>query len=156
MSPDQRLLLGCDTVKTAHSLAPSLHHLQCHLPEADMTLMLPDPDGTELFPCSRMEIKSISSWLDSYTLQWLSQVRFGIAILFTEPLRSPYTMSYLCYLAGIPVRLGQSIEFGGGVLSYCVTPIQDQITLENYHLHLTQSITSFLSSRESKNGNLCH
>ncbi|MGA3174954.1 MAG: hypothetical protein ABSE25_11075 [Syntrophorhabdales bacterium] len=42
------------------------------------------------------------------------------AVIFTSPGRSPYPDAYRCYLAGIPVRVGESCEFGGGVLSHWV------------------------------------
>lgn len=52
---------------------------------------------------------------------------FEAAILFTAPGQSPYTLAYLCYLAGIPVRIGQSREFGGGVLSHCFSPPEGRL-----------------------------
>lgn len=42
---------------------------------------------------------------------------FDAAVIFTNPRESPYALAYICYLAGIPIRIGQSQEFGGGVLS---------------------------------------
>ncbi|NJL22052.1 MAG: hypothetical protein HC895_16540 [Leptolyngbyaceae cyanobacterium SM1_3_5] len=49
---------------------------------------------------------------------------FDGAIVLTAPMQSPYPAAYRCYLAGIPIRVGQSIEFGGGVLSHCIEPIE--------------------------------
>lgn len=64
---------------------------------------------------------------------------FAAAIVFTAPNQSPYAVAYRCYLGGIPIRIGQSIEFGGGVLSHCIQPIEtDDITA--HHLHLLRSI----------------
>lgn len=64
---------------------------------------------------------------------------FEAAIVLTAPRQSPYPVAYRCYLAGIPIRIGQSIEFGGGVLSHCISPIEtDDITA--HHLHLLRSI----------------
>ncbi|MGB3296545.1 MAG: hypothetical protein WBB01_26465 [Phormidesmis sp.] len=48
--------------------------------------------------------------------------RFDAAIIFTAAGQSPYRAAYLCYLAGIPLRISQSCEFGGGVLSHCFVP----------------------------------
>ena len=144
MSLNPSVLLACDTDETANALQPSLHRLQCFLPKTDIALMLPGFNQSELLPDSGVQIRWISSWLDVSTLQRLSQATFKLAILFTAPGRSPYTMAYICYLAGIPIRLGQSVEFGGGVLTSCVHPIQDYVSVENYHLHLSHSIDSFL------------
>ncbi|NJL83836.1 MAG: hypothetical protein HC890_14525 [Chloroflexaceae bacterium] len=48
----------------------------------------------------------------------LSQYQFELAIIFTQGNFSGYPSAYLCYLAGIPLRLGQGQEFGGGVFSH--------------------------------------
>lgn len=144
MSLNPSVLLACDTSETVNALEPSLSQLQHDLPEAEITLVLPGFDQGGLLSDSGVQIKWISSWLDASTSQWLSQAAFNVAILFTAPGRSPYTMAYICYLAGIPIRLGQSIEFGGGVLTSCVHPIEDCVDIEDYHLHLIHSIDSFL------------
>jgi hypothetical protein len=57
-------------------------------------------------------------------IAWLRQQRCDAAILLTGPGQSPYTLGYLCYLAGIPLRLGTSWEFGGQVLTHCWPPPQ--------------------------------
>ncbi|MBE9159300.1 hypothetical protein IQ265_21055 [Nodosilinea sp. LEGE 06152] len=56
-------------------------------------------------------------------IAWLRQQQFDAAVIFTAPGQSPYTLGYLCYLAGIPIRIGQSCEFGGQVLSHCSPPV---------------------------------
>ncbi|NEQ24377.1 MAG: hypothetical protein F6K28_35725 [Microcoleus sp. SIO2G3] len=67
---------------------------------------------------------------------------FEAAIVLTAPGQSPYPAAYRCYLAGIPIRVGQSIEFGGGVLSQCVKPIETDDPIA-HHLHLLRSIGLF-------------
>jgi ADP-heptose:LPS heptosyltransferase len=52
----------------------------------------------------------------------LRQYAFDTSIIFTNARESPFSLAYICYLAGIPIRIGQSQEFGGGVLSHCVHP----------------------------------
>jgi ADP-heptose:LPS heptosyltransferase len=66
----------------------------------------------------------------------LQQQKFDAAIVFTNPGQSPYALAYLCYLAGIPLRLGQSQEFGGRVLSTCIVPPPTPVSLSDHHLHL--------------------
>ncbi|NJL32891.1 MAG: hypothetical protein HC893_02345 [Chloroflexaceae bacterium] len=56
------------------------------------------------------------------TLGQVRQEYFDIALILTGAGRSPYALAYLCYLAGIPVRVGLSAEFGGGVLSIWQKP----------------------------------
>lgn len=48
---------------------------------------------------------------------------FDAAVIFTGLGESPYPLAYICYLAGIPIRIGQSQEFGGSVLSECGKPL---------------------------------
>ena len=58
-------------------------------------------------------------------IAWLRQQQFDAAVILTAPDQSPYTLGYLCYLAGIPIRIGHSHEFGGQVLSHCSPPPDD-------------------------------
>ncbi|MGG6268948.1 glycosyltransferase family 9 protein [Leptolyngbya sp. AN03gr2] len=58
-------------------------------------------------------------------IQLLKVEQFDAAIVLPDENRSPYPFAYACYLAGIPVRLGVSCEFGGGVLSECGASVED-------------------------------
>ncbi|MDX2215227.1 MAG: hypothetical protein SFY66_18330 [Oculatellaceae cyanobacterium bins.114] len=73
-------------------------------------------------------------------IQHLGDRRFDAALIFTTPTQSPYAWAYLCYLAGIPIRIGQSQEFGGRVLSTWVSPPLEEVSTTEYYLHLLQSI----------------
>lgn len=53
-------------------------------------------------------------------IEILRSEQFEAAILFPHDRKSPYPLGYLCYLAEIPIRVGLSCEFGGGVLSHWV------------------------------------
>ncbi|MBE9180447.1 hypothetical protein IQ268_17950 [Oculatella sp. LEGE 06141] len=66
--------------------------------------------------------------------------QFSAAIIFTTQGQSPFALAYLCYLAGIPLRLGQSQEFGGGVLSHTAQPSIDSISTANYYVQLVKAI----------------
>ncbi|MBW4463225.1 MAG: hypothetical protein KME47_23735 [Nodosilinea sp. WJT8-NPBG4] len=97
----------------------------------------PPPELKPTFPEAELtvvESSQIASWLsaDEATLVdwqqaigWLRQGGFDAAVILTAPGQSPYTLGYLCYLAGIPIRIGQSGEFGGQVLSQCVPSDQN-------------------------------
>lgn len=85
-------------------------------------------------------------WLDDHRIstqlnliQILRQKAFQAALIFTQPHQSCYSLAYLCYLAGIPIRVGQSVEFAGGVLSTWIKPIADPVPAADYHLHLLKS-----------------
>jgi ADP-heptose:LPS heptosyltransferase len=75
-----------------------------------------------------------------HLIQTLRDQSFDAAIIFTTPAQFPYLLAYLCYLASIPIRIGQSQEFGGGVLSHCITPPIDPVPLPDYHLHLLKTV----------------
>jgi hypothetical protein len=72
-------------------------------------------------------------------IQLLRSRAFQAALIFTQPHQSCYSLAYLCYLAGIPIRIGQSVEFAGGVLSQWIKPISDPVPAADYHLHLLKS-----------------
>lgn len=69
----------------------------------------------------------------------IKELSFNASIVLTTPRQSPFSLAYLCYLAGIPVRLGQSQEFGGGVLSHCIQPPLEAVSVIDYNLHLLRS-----------------
>ncbi|MBD2460884.1 hypothetical protein H6G89_07485 [Oscillatoria sp. FACHB-1407] len=73
-------------------------------------------------------------------IQILRDHHFDAALILTTPTQSPYAWAYLCYLAGIPIRVGQSKEFGGGVLSTCISPPLDDVSTTEYYLHLLRSL----------------
>lgn len=52
----------------------------------------------------------------------LDAARFAAVLIFAAPGASPFEAAYLAHLAGVPVRAGMSVEFGGGVLSPWVRP----------------------------------
>jgi hypothetical protein len=87
-------------------------------------------------PQAEIMQKTAAKEFSSLDVQWLSDRRFDAALIFTAPNQSPYALAYLCYLAGIPIRVGQSQEFGGSVLSACIAPPLDRVSSEDYYLHL--------------------
>jgi hypothetical protein len=93
-------------------------------------------------PAVEIALLSVNPQKDSYLdlLEAIGDRAFDAVIIFTFPNQSPYSLAYLCYLAGIPIRLGQSNEFGGGVLSTCIKPPIDPVLPELYHLHLLKSV----------------
>ncbi|BAU12348.1 hypothetical protein LEP3755_28770 [Leptolyngbya sp. NIES-3755] len=58
-------------------------------------------------------------------IELLRVEQFEAAIVLPDENRSPYSFAYLCYLAEIPVRIGVSCEFGGGVLSQCGASLEE-------------------------------
>ncbi|HEY8477659.1 MAG TPA: hypothetical protein VIN09_12405 [Chloroflexota bacterium] len=73
-------------------------------------------------------------------VQHLRAHQFDAAFVFSPPGESPYPLAYACYLAGIPVRCGTSIEFGGGVLTHWVKPLRAPDAPEQHHAHLVRAV----------------
>lgn len=107
---------------------PRLQELRQSLPSAAITLMTS-------YAISQPEVLS---WVDDVLvhegtlftsnterelalIKTLSSRAFDAAVIFTNDGESPYPLAYICYLAGIPLRLGRSLEFGGSVLGIVQT-----------------------------------
>jgi len=58
-------------------------------------------------------------------IELLKAEQFYEVIVLPHQQRSPYPFAYICYFAEIPVRIGMSGEFGGGVLSGCGSSVEE-------------------------------
>ncbi|WP_035994327.1 glycosyltransferase family 9 protein [Leptolyngbya sp. KIOST-1] len=97
----------------------SLAELQGLCPQAHLTVVNPAQTAWLLHSQTGDPV----DWQQA--IAWLRHQQFDAAVILTAPGQSPYTLGYLCYLAGIPIRIGQSHEFGGQVLSHCSPPPGD-------------------------------
>ncbi|MBW4540016.1 MAG: hypothetical protein KME43_12855 [Myxacorys chilensis ATA2-1-KO14] len=109
------------------SLAEPIARLQHAAPQADIVLLcaptvsqtalaLPDVAEILIHPAaSEQELSDSTKALDLTNV--LRSENFDVAIVFSDGQTSPHPFAYMCYLAGIPIRIGQSQEFGGGVLT---------------------------------------
>ncbi|PSB15630.1 hypothetical protein C7B76_13290 [filamentous cyanobacterium CCP2] len=134
-----RLFLYCDA-EASQSIAPVLRLLQPALPQAEITLWLAGDAPPETWQVPHVLIASMTALAYPNLIENLQHGEFDAAILFTAPNRSPYAMAYLCFLAGIAIRVGQSQEFGGGVLTHCVKPPLETVSLVDYQLHLLRGL----------------
>jgi hypothetical protein len=158
MLPDwqvvNRLLVACsfDYTAVANQLQPAMQVLRQSLPHSHITLLTSEATGYTLWEGKQVlgqagitEVNSQSSNLIELSNQLRSHT-FDVAIIFTKPCQSCYRLAYICYLSGIPVRLAQSLEFGGKVLSKTIKPPIDSSSLAHYHLHLIEAIGLSTSS----------
>jgi ADP-heptose:LPS heptosyltransferase len=129
-------------------LGPALRTLKGALPKAQITL-LASPDGAQAAP--------LLPWVDEVLVHdavWqMGNVRGGAApedvpidveaqvdvieaiegrqvdaaFIFTATGHSPWPAAYLTYLSGVGIRIGQSREFGGGLLTHWVEPLPDKV-----------------------------
>ena len=117
-------------------LTPALEHLKrvlsktvitflCASGASEAALLLPGVDEVLLHRSLQNTSNTLSydptSGLE--LIQMLKSEQFDAAILLNHG-QSPYALGYLCYLAEIPIRVGMSQEFGGGVLSHWVNSSQ--------------------------------
>jgi len=134
----RRLLAVClEEGGMLRDLEPALQLLHRGLPDARLALLVPcepGPSGQPQAECAALaatlpQVQEILYYPDDRDARALidlvAEVRlrhFDAALIFTRAQVSPYLAAYVCYLAGVPVRLGQSCEFGGGVLSHRFPP----------------------------------
>lgn len=159
MRPDwqsvDRLLVACCFEQSVAALKPALQVLRRALPQANITYLT---SQTERYRFSTVVGGTITSaepllfmsdvpaanqplqFTSVELVEQLSKRAFDAIIIFTLPLQSCYSIAYLAYLANISIRLGQSLEFGGGVLSDCVKPPIDPVSPADYHLHLLKTL----------------
>jgi ADP-heptose:LPS heptosyltransferase len=163
-----RLVMIClDDLETVLQLASALQAVRSTLPDAHITL-LTSYSNTHLMPLlpwvDKTLVHSTDGWKALETdasvgevgkafanrnpngfenvlklIKLIREQQFDAAIIFTGEERSPYALAYICYLAGVSIRLGQSQEFGGSVLSHCVKPPVNDIPPQNRHLFLLKS-----------------
>ncbi|HEX6304168.1 MAG TPA: glycosyltransferase family 9 protein [Anaerolineales bacterium] len=133
------LVVRLDNIGDIVMLSPALRSLRNYLPESEIT-MLASPAGSQvapLLPWVNDVIVWKAIWQEISANPTLNPERerslverleahdFEAVIIFTSFSQSPYPPAYACYLAGIPIRLGHSKEFGGGLLSHCPEPLPD-------------------------------
>lgn len=135
-SPDwlavRRLLaVRMDNIGDMVMLSPALRTLSESLPGVEITL-LASPAGSQVAPLLPW-VKDVIPWRavwqdvsgalpfdpqrEMALIDDLRSRRFDAAVIFTSFTQSPHPPAYACYLAGIPLRLGHSREFGGQVIS---------------------------------------
>lgn len=147
------LVIRLDNIGDVIMLSPALRVLRQALPEATLTLMA-SPAGSQVAPLlpwlddlmpRRVVWQDVSGRMPLDTSRELALVEeiharsFDAAVIFTSFSQSPYPPAYICYLAGIPLRLGQSKEFGGSLLTQWVRPLPDEVHQVERNLFLLES-----------------
>src|SRR5207237_6760490 len=70
----------------------------------------------------------------------LTERKFDAALIFTSFSQTPYTPGYVCYLAGIPLRAGESKEFGGSTLTTELRGAPDELHQVERNLRLIEHL----------------
>ncbi|MDI3342042.1 MAG: glycosyltransferase family 9 protein [Sphaerobacter sp.] len=70
----------------------------------------------------------------------LAARRFDAALIFTSFSQTPHVPGYVCYLAGIPLRAGESKEFGGSTLTTELRGAPDELHQVERNLRLVEHL----------------
>ncbi|HZS94578.1 MAG TPA: glycosyltransferase family 9 protein [Chloroflexota bacterium] len=124
-SPDSRMtLLGNRSGVAAASIVPGIDDTIAYAP-----LWQHLGDGSSFKPADDLAL-----------IELLAERRFDAALIFTSFSQTPLVPAYVCYLAGIPLRAGESKEFGGAVLTDPVPTTPIEIHQVDRNLHLVEAV----------------
>ena len=125
------LAIRLDNLGDVLVTTPAIHAMRESLPDATITL-LASPVGAQagrLNPDVDEVIVYDAPWMDPWSrlpldparemevIAQLSAGRYDAAVIFSSFRQSPLPAAYLCYLAGIPLRLAASIDGPGSLLT---------------------------------------
>jgi len=128
----QRVLaIRLDNLGDVLVTTPAIHAVRESLPDTAITL-LASPVGAQagrLNPDVDEVVVYNAPWMDPWSrlpldparemqvIAQLSAGRYDTAVIFSSFRQSPLPAAYLCYLAGIPLRLAASIDGSGSLLT---------------------------------------
>jgi lipopolysaccharide heptosyltransferase II len=147
------LAIRLDNIGDVVMTGPALRALRAAYPAAQITLMA-SPGGSQAAPLLPW-IDQVFTWRASWQdigpqarvdpdverslVAQLAEGQYAAAFIFTSFSQSPYPPAYACALAEIPIRVGQSREFGGTLLTHWVKPLPDSVHQVERNLHLLRA-----------------
>ena len=148
------LAIRLDNIGDVVMTSPALRALRENYPRAEITLMASKAGSQvgDLLPWVDDVIRWRAVWQEigrdipvdvtkeKQLFQLLREHSFDAAFIFTSFSQSPYPPAYACYMAGIPVRVGQSKEFGGALLTHWVPSLPDSAHQVERNTHLLRSV----------------
>jgi len=154
------LVIRLDNIGDVIMISPALKALRTNLPEAKITL-LASPAGALTAPLlpgidhalpwrvlwqdlGKLDFNSQREW---ELVEMLKKHEFDAAIIFTSFTQSPHPAAFLCSLAGIPLRLGESTERDRGTLTHYAPQTPFEIHQVERNLHLIESVGFQVSDR---------
>jgi ADP-heptose:LPS heptosyltransferase len=153
LSARNLLVVRMDNAGDIVMLGPALRAIKTTSPDAWITL-LASPAGSKaavLMPWVDEVITWRAVWQDLGHLPFdpprerelidlLAEHAFDAAFIFTSFSQAPHVPGYVCYLAGIPLRAGESHEFGGASLSHEFRDLTDDVHQVDRNLHLVERL----------------
>ena len=149
-----------DNIGDVIMTGPVLRTLKENLPSSHITLMA-SPGGSKAAPLLPWADEVLSwrvLWQDLGRLsfdparEWgmirtLKEGSYDAAIILTSFNQTPHAAGYACYLAGIPLRLGESKEWGGSVLSDEAPSVPDELHQVERNLRLIEHLGLWVEDR---------
>jgi ADP-heptose:LPS heptosyltransferase len=156
------LAVRLDNIGDVIMLEPALRAVKETSPQARLTLLASDGGATAapLLPWIDDLIVWRASWQDvsgqfpfdtGYELQLiqiLAERRFDAALIFTSFSQTPHVPGYVCYLAGIPLRAGESKEFGGSTLTTELRGAPEELHQVERNLRLVECLGFVARNRQ--------
>lgn len=148
------LAVRLDNMGDVVMLGPALRAVKETSPAAKITL-LASPGGASIAPLLPEVDATIafrSVWQDvgnripfdpareRRLIASLARRRFDAALVFTSFSQTPHTPGYVCYLAGIPLRAGESKEFGGSTFTDELRGAPDELHQVERNLRLVERL----------------
>lgn len=164
LSAKNILAIRLDNIGDVIMLGPALRAVKETSPHARLTL-LASPAGTTaapLLPWVDNVITWRASWQDvggrvpfdsareRELIDLLAQQNFDAALVFTSFSQTPHVPGYVCYLAGIPLRAGESKEFGGNTLTTTLSGTPDDLHQVERNLRLVEHLGFAVKDRRLK------
>jgi lipopolysaccharide heptosyltransferase II len=148
------LAVRMDNIGDVLMLGPALRAIKASSPATRLTL-LASPAGTTAAPLLPW-IDDVITWRPIWQdvggrmpfdptnerelIAQLAERKFDAAIIFTSFSQTPHTPGYVCYLAGIPLRAGESKEFGGSTLTTELRSTPDETHQVERNLRLVETL----------------
>lgn len=153
LEPRRVLAVRLDNIGDVVMTGPALRALKTAWPQAELTLLASPAGGrvAPLLPWVDHVLVQRTLWQDLGRLSFdparefafierLREGAYDAAVIFTSFSQTPYGAAYASYLAGIPVRVGQARDFGGGLLSTCIAPLDDAAHQVDRNLHVLRAL----------------
>ena len=147
------LAVRMDNAGDVVMLGPALRAIKETSPAVRLTL-LASPAGSAIAPLLPW-IDDVITWRaiwqdlgqlpfdparEQVLIDQLRAREFDAALIFTSFSQNPHVPAYACYLAGIPLRAGESKEFAGGALTDELRATPDQAHQVERNLRLVEAL----------------
>lgn len=148
------LAVRMDNIGDVVMLGPALRAVKETAPESRITLLaspggataaplLPWVDDVIVWRAIWQDVGSRMPFDPAHERELIADLAargFDAALIFTSFSQTPHVPGYVCYLAGIPLRAGESKEFGGAALTTELRGAPDAMHQAERNLRLVEAL----------------